>query len=194
MDGVALASVISSASVAALTLTINAAGKRGDRKHVTNLEFQKRVWDTKSAALLSLIKTCEAINAAVTDPDADRETRQAAVWWRFHDVAFTKHTPELVAYASKTLNSRAWNLEREMQRASKTNALYLSMTNDAAIHDARRAKEEAIDRADFDAAARHRDEEKQYTRTLGAESGIDLDMVYRLCIDAVAEAREDLRS
>jgi hypothetical protein len=117
MDGVALASVISSASVAALTLAINAATKRGDRKHVTNLEFQKRVWDTKNSALLSLIQTCEGITAAATEPDADRENRQAAVWWRFLGVQFTIHTPELVAYASESLNSHVGDLQREMQRA-----------------------------------------------------------------------------
>jgi hypothetical protein len=194
MDGVALASVVSTGSVAVLTLVFNATTKRGDRKHDMNLEFQKRVWDTKSTALLSLIQRCESISAAATEPNADREDRQAALWWRFYDSGFTIHTPELVAYASDSLNHHVSDLQREMQRASKADAMVNAMTHDYAVRKARSAKEEAIDRRDYEAAVKYRDEERSHTRALGAESGINLEQVERICRDIVAGAREDLRS
>lgn len=194
MDGVALASVISTGSVAVLTLVFNAATKRGDRKHDMNLEFQKRVWDTKSTALLSLIQTCESISAAATDPNDDHEDRQAALWRRFYDIGFTIHTPELVAYASDSLNHHVSDLQREMQRASKTDAMVNAVTHDYAVREARSAKEEAIDRGDYEAALKHRDEERSHTRALGAESGISVEQVELLCRDIIAGAREDLRS
>jgi hypothetical protein len=53
VDVVALVSVASSGGVAVATLFVNALSKRGDRKHVSNVEFQKRVWQTKSEALLT---------------------------------------------------------------------------------------------------------------------------------------------
>ncbi|MFV8245674.1 hypothetical protein [Mycolicibacterium peregrinum] len=55
MDWTAIVSVSSSAAVALTTLVVNALSKRGDRQHASTLEFEKRVWETKSAALLDLI-------------------------------------------------------------------------------------------------------------------------------------------
>jgi hypothetical protein len=68
------------------------------------------------------------------------------------------------------------------------------MTMDEGIFAARRAKEEAIDRADFEAAANHLDEEREFARTLGRESRIDLEQVEGFCREVIAAAREDLRS
>ena len=103
MDWIALASVISSAIVAALTLVFNAATKRGDRKHATSLEFEKRVWETKSTALLTLIGMCDSIRSAIR-ADTDTERNQAEIFKEFDKNYFRLSRAELLAYAAKSVN------------------------------------------------------------------------------------------
>jgi hypothetical protein len=64
MDVTALASVISSATVAVLTLTVNAATKRGDRKHESQLDYERRIWEDKRTALVAVIGDCHVIRSA----------------------------------------------------------------------------------------------------------------------------------
>jgi hypothetical protein len=190
VDWIALASVVSSGVVAVATLIINAATKRGDREHASSLEFEKRVWDIKSSALLSAISTCGAIRAALRiRADYEVQRRQAAVVREFQQHHFTIATGELVAYAAESVTEPAEHLQRLMIETMFTDALvYL-----AGISDIRKEIEEAIDNGNFELAAALRDREVQTERTAGESSGIDVATVDSLCKTIIKRARDDLR-
>jgi hypothetical protein len=158
MDWIALASVVSSGVVAVLTLVINALTKRGDRKHAASLDFEKRVWEVKNSALLNLITKCESIRSAIRLAEGrDAKGQQAAVYREFEHIRFRLTSAELTAYAAESVNAPVEQLNSLMRRADDTEAYFYFHR----IAEIRRAKEEAIDRADFEAAAKQRDIEGQ---------------------------------
>ena len=65
MDWIALASVLTTGTVAVVTVVSNALTKRGDRKHAAALDYEQRVWESKRAALVEVIGACEAIKAQI---------------------------------------------------------------------------------------------------------------------------------
>lgn len=189
-DGVALASVISTGAVAAASLIINAITKRGDRKHEASIEFEKRVWDIKSHALLSVIKICESIHTAVrihSGMDVDRV--RAAVYREFHRANFRLLTPELLAYAAESVTYEVEKLQRAMQRVLLTDALLYEIQ----VDEARKEKELAIDEGDFDRAANVHNREVAMDMRLGKSSEIDVNTVSSLCKATILHARNDLR-
>ena len=141
--------------VAVLTVGINALTKRGDRKHATSLEFEKRGWETKSVALLSLIGKCESIRSAV-DPDHDNELNQAAIFRQFDkDDYYALRSAELIAYAAKTVNEPVERLNQLRQQSRSVDALIHLHKLPAIIKD----KEEAMDRQDWKATRTHHEHE-----------------------------------
>lgn len=56
--------MVSSAGVAVATLVSNAWLKRGDRKRERTLDRERRVWEAKSAALITVIANCSTLHAA----------------------------------------------------------------------------------------------------------------------------------
>ena len=58
MDWIALASVVTSGVVGISGKATDAWSRRGDRKHESKLETDKRVWEAKDAALTALIDIC----------------------------------------------------------------------------------------------------------------------------------------
>ena len=98
MDAVAIVSVAISGGVALATLVFNWLMRRGDREHTSSLEFEKRVWERKSTALLDLVAQCQAILEAIARDAGDLDTahRQFAVLQTFHQVHFRLEAPELV--------------------------------------------------------------------------------------------------
>jgi hypothetical protein len=190
MDWIALASVVSSAAVAILTLVINALTKRGDRKHAASLDFEKRVWETKSGALLDLIAKCESIRSAIRLAEVrGAESQRAAVYGVFDDNHFRLTSAELTAYAAGSVNAPVEQLHSLMQQAYRTFAgIYF-----ARLQASRKAEEEALDNADFEAAGIHHDDEVENERLVARESGIDVAAVDVLCSRIIAQARKDLR-
>jgi hypothetical protein len=190
MDWIALASVVTSGVVAVLTLVINALTKRGDRRHAASLDFEKRVWEAKSSALLKLITKCELIRSMIRlTEERNVERQRAAVFRVFDDSHFSLTSAELTAYAAGSVNAPVEQLHSLMQQAYDTEALVYSHQ----IEEIRREKEEAIDRADFEAAARQRDREVQTEMAIGQISGIDVAAVDVLCSRIIEQARKDLR-
>ena len=189
MDWIALASVISSGLIAALSIITNAVTKRGDRKHAMSLEFEKRGWETKSAALLSLIGKCKSIRSAV-DPDQDNERNQAAIFRRFDKHYYDGlSSPELIAYAAKSVNEPVERLYRMMQQSRSVDALIYFHR----LPDIIQEKEDAMDRQDVPAAATHRDHEVETLKLVGRTSGIDVASVESLCNTIIEQAQKDLR-
>jgi hypothetical protein len=191
MDGTALASVISSGSVAALTLVINAMTKRGDRKYATNLEFQKRVWDIKSTALFEVIRKCEAIRVTIPESlEPDDELRAANAFCMFDAEGFSLTTPELFAYASRSVNEVVERLDRLM-RASQVDAALLLLP---LRRELKAARDEAEDQGDNDKAASIIAKQMETLKQLGRESGIRVGAVNSLCERIIDHARNDLRA
>jgi hypothetical protein len=190
-DWTALVSVISSAVVAVVTLVVNALMRRGDRKHAVSLEFDKRVWDAKSTALLALIEKCDVIRMTIRESERHGAAyRQGALYWVFHENFFLPGGPALTAYAAPSVNHLVDQLNQIMRQTISTDALlYVGR-----IPEFRKQIEEAIDRGDFEGAARTRDEEVETMDAMGKASGIDVPAVDKLCGDLIAAARRDLRS
>jgi hypothetical protein len=193
----ALAAVVFSGLVALLTIVVNAVMKKGDWKHAAELEHGKRVWDTKSGALLDAIRTCERIRAAIRrhEPEGDEALRQAAVWQVYHDCMYSISTPELVAYASSAVNEPIQKLHADMQRASRTDAAVMQYLIDQKVSKLRLQKEKAIEDQNFDLALEIRDAERAANdrHAVGEATGIDVAAVSQWCDAIIAAAREDLR-
>ena len=94
VDWIALASVVSSAVVGISGKTSDALSKRGDRKHLSKIEFDKRVWDTKSTALTALISVCLDVSdkcelrdtiSSNIDPERNRKILSVLALDRAHD-------------------------------------------------------------------------------------------------------------
>jgi hypothetical protein len=184
-----LASVISSGVVAVVTLVVNAMMKRGDRKHTTSLEFDKRVRDAKSAALLALIEKCTVIRRAIRDSEKHGVTyQQAAVYNAFREYYFVPGEPALTAYAAPSVNALIDEFNQLMLQSMSTDALlYVGR-----IPELRRQIEAAIDQQDFSKAATHRGEEVETMHAMGKLSGIDVAAVNALCDKLIATAQRDL--
>ncbi|MCV7064993.1 hypothetical protein H7H51_03420 [Mycolicibacterium farcinogenes] len=188
MDWTAIVSVSSSAAVALTTLVVNALSKRGDRQHASTLEFEKRVWETKSTALLDLISKCEKLRSSMRESDSN-ERQQAAVLSMFVRSTMVLSSAELLAYAAKAVNDPAEELQRIFYRAMETEAFLMVID----LNEAQQTKESAIDELDFDKAAAARKKERELLAAVGLHSGINVPAVKRLCHQIIAEARRDLR-
>ncbi|MGV0804812.1 hypothetical protein [Mycolicibacterium setense] len=189
MDWTAIVSVSSSAAVAVVTLVANALSKRGDRQHATTLEFEKRVWEAKSGALLDLIAKCEMLRSSMRASDS-YERQQAEVLRTYvRGRNMTLPSAELLAYAAKAVNDPAEELQRILAHAMETEA-FLTLID---LDEARQAKETAIDERDFSKAAAIRARELELLTAVGLHSGINVPVVKQLCDRVIGEARRDLR-
>lgn len=74
MVDIATVSVVSSAAVALGTLAVNFIGSERQRKHESDLDFEKRVWAQKSEALFSLMEECRFLaDSDLPITDTNRE-------------------------------------------------------------------------------------------------------------------------
>jgi hypothetical protein len=158
VDWLAFASVVSSATVATATIAVNALSKRGDRKHASELDFEKRSWDLKSAALLELVGVCVEIDRGVDKSDA-LPTLRVDELLRV-DRALVKARGSVGATASALAHERT-------AVAMEALIAYFDDSLGDARADLVRAtlygdlKESAVDEADFTRAAEFRDLERQ---------------------------------
>jgi hypothetical protein len=191
MDWVALASVISSGAVAVATLVANGLMRRGDRKHTSSLEFEKRVWEKKSTALLDLISHCQAILQTLDHDAADLESQrqQFAVLQTFHQVNFRLEAPELIAYASPAVKAAVSQLQQVVTRVQRTSDERQMVTEDYALT----PDYLGVDEDEFEHLTVARTREIELERRLGELSGIDLDSVRELCVKIIGHSRADLR-
>lgn len=163
VDVIALASVISSATVATATIVINAATKRGDRKHASTLDFEKRSWDLKSAALLDVVGVCVEIRRRV--PAGSTEFLTVA---ELRDVE--RVTSKLRGSVGATVTALA-----DPKTADAIGGVLLDLPHLAEYlvsqaSMAREMKEAAIETNDFETAARYRQSEQSSVESLESMS------------------------
>lgn len=90
MVDIATVSVVASAAVALGTVAANFIGGERQRRHETDLDFERRVWERKSEALFSLMKECRSLADAdlpITDKNRQRYALDLSkALDRLHDV------------------------------------------------------------------------------------------------------------
>ncbi|WP_374159101.1 hypothetical protein ACEWX3_07715 [Mycobacterium sp. G7A2] len=191
MDWIALAAVLSSGLVAVASLIINALTKRGDREHASTLEFEKRVWESKSDALVRLIGACEIIRlASRRTVGQDVEIRQYTVVEAVIEVWPNLDMSSLLAYAVDIVTSKAKMLEGIHAGFRRMPELLIQRER---LSDIQEKKEAAIAQKQFEVAADWRQKEVGVAREIGRLSAIDVEAVDRLCAEIVDLARKDLR-
>lgn len=191
MDAVALASVVSTGITAVATILVTAATKRGDRKHMTVLEFDRRAWETKSQALIAVIGRCHAIRAHAIASAPD-DTTQAGIGQRTWEIlelgARLQSEASLVAYAHNSVITRLDELYAILNR-SYQQCFYEIVEVD--IH--KKDKEDAIEKGQFGAAATIYDSQKAAHAKLGAAANLDFEDIAERAQLVVTAARRDLR-
>lgn len=184
-------SVVGSTLVALVALIVNAAGRRGDRKHAAGLAFEARVAEAKSAALLQLIANCQRIIDAVEsgDDSIGMARMQFRVFREFYRLVFRIDSPELIAYGSRDVNAAVSDLQQVMGRTQRTEAAFQVL----GVERCQKDKEDAILKGDFDGAADYHFKQRELEAAIGAKSGVCVDEVMRLCQGLLEQARSDLR-
>lgn len=74
---IATVSVVSSATLAGLTIAANVYSGERQRRHETDLDFEKRVWERKSEVLLKVIEECRTLIASVEPVTDDNRLNYA---------------------------------------------------------------------------------------------------------------------
>lgn len=196
-DWVALAGIASTAFVAVAAQVGTAATKRGDRKHASQLDFNKRVWDSKSAALVSVITQCQFLkDAADVDlPDIrstyrDPRRRRGSVVMACEELGnlYDGIGADLLAFADKSVAKPFAEVSKLVNRErSQHHSLLLRIQ--------RRKTEEAqaVDEMDSEASNRFRNFEAAAQSVLGDASTLDVDALVKLCDQTIDAARKDLR-
>ncbi|GAA4757395.1 hypothetical protein GCM10023350_48760 [Nocardioides endophyticus] len=112
MVDIATVSVVSSAGLAALTIAANVFTGERQRKHESDLDFERRVWDKKSEALFVVIETCEELIEA-PDPEGESDQWLAFGLSRLLD-ALTANRAAVDAFASSTCRNELTSLIKAM--------------------------------------------------------------------------------
>lgn len=200
VDWVALAGIGSTAAVGLGAQLGTALTKRGDRKHASQLDFDKRVWEAKSAALVSVIAKCERLRDAVdVDPPGGRSPvdqsrdarRRQLVLTTFDRIGLGLQSgdgADLLAYASKPVTEKVAKLTKLLSYEYVQQLDYIDTLGDVRVE-----IESAIDNQNFELAAALRQREREIQTSLGNVSNLDVDAVKKLCDEIIAAARKDLR-
>jgi hypothetical protein len=194
----AIASVVSSGTVALATLIVNALTKRGDRKHESRLDYERRIWEDKRTALVAVIGDCQAIRSACSsDPpgfigqDTPLEARKRYGILRTFDTVqgdLLKREGALVAYADRSVWVPFEKLTRTVNSEIEEHFEALSVMEPYL----REKKEAAIDANDFTAAAEFREDEKRTRHSTAMSCTLDIDTLRDLCAMIIDSARADL--
>lgn len=199
-DWVALAGIASTALVAVAAQVGTALTKRVDRKQAFQLDFDKRVWEAKSAALVSVIAKCQRLKDATdVDPpggpsprDTNREARRKLLVIQEFDAIgldlYGGTGADLLAYADESVRKPFAELSKLI-----SHEYVQQMERLVEIESIKRAKESAVDEADFDVSASLRQQEVKAEIALGNASTLEVDALAKLCDQILEAARKDLR-
>ncbi|BBX06931.1 hypothetical protein [Mycolicibacterium aichiense] len=201
-DWVAIAGISGTAFVAITSQAVNALMKRGDRKHESQLDFEKRVWEAKSAALVEIVTKCQRLkDAADVDPpggpspsDTRRDgRRRVQVLMEFGAIGrdlYGGAGASLLAYADQSVTKPVAALSKLLSHEHTkviSQAGYLEYLQeelesmiDSGGGSAKRFDElqEEIDDAEV---------------RIGSESTLNVDEVEKLCSEILGAARRNLR-
>lgn len=201
VDWIAFASVVSSGTVALATLVVNAATKRGDRQHAAALDYEKRVWEAKSAALIEVIGACEAIIAALRFVETASEPLKTLVergklWRAYAFEAILDHQDDLTGNASAAL--AAYSSEPLRAAMGDLRALTDAVLSHGGSYEFARKEIElkrtaALERQDMvEVVDAWREGEKQAAE-LSQRLRFERDELRELCERVIEAARQDLR-
>lgn len=192
MDWVPLVAVITTGFVAVASLGVNWLMQRSNHKHTSTLEFEKRTWETKSAALLNLIGVCQSVlDAIAADPNRERSHTQYAVHQVFDGAAYRLETPELIAYASEQVRDEVSKLQAVVSSVERKRGEMDVVTDSYNFAPEYFGFDE--DDPMFEFHPEYMRQEEELTRRLGELTGINLDEVSTLCASIIQYARDDLR-
>jgi hypothetical protein len=187
-DIVSLAAVISTGSVALATLVINAATKRGDRKHGADLAYSKRYWDAKNRALLRLINGCSSIVSLCPPPGGERDPKAMLTVWRaLLDADLnSEENAAVAAYGSNEVLIWLRDLRKLIFPTARPDLI-------GELHYLREVKRAATDKGDFTAVDRYNEREQEVLAKLEPFSlYLDTNGVKELCNKIIGAARTDL--
>jgi hypothetical protein len=201
-DWVALAGIGGTAFGAFTTQAFTAWTKRGDRKHTSQLDFEKRIWEAKSAALVEIIAKCQRLKDATdVDPpggpspsDTHREgRRRTLVLMEFDAIGIDLYGgvgANLLAYADKSVNKPVATLSKLLSHE------YSQVMGQVKNLEELREEMDAV-LADGGVSMRRFDELQadlnEAEKRLGNESTLDVDKVEKLCSEILNAARKNLR-
>lgn len=201
-DWVAIAGIAGTAFGAFTTQAFNAWTKRGDRKHASQLDFEKRVWEAKSAALVEIITKCQRLKDATdVDPpggpspsDTTRESRRRMlVLLEFDAIDIDLYGgvgSNLLAYADESVNVPVATLSKLLSHEYAH--VMRQVTN---LDELREEMDEFI--AGEGGSGKRFDELRnaidEAELRLGNESTLDVNKVEKLCSEILHAARKNLR-
>lgn len=134
MGWLPVAAVVFPNVVAFTALVTTALTRRGDRQHASSLEFEKRLWEKKSTALLDLINLCQNIIDDIdAEPDRENAHIQFSVLRAFENADYRANTPELIAYASPAVKAVASDLQQVMTNVQRLRADMDIVTDDYTV-------------------------------------------------------------
>lgn len=201
-DWVALAGIASTALVAVAAQVGTALTTRGDRKHTSQLDFEKRVWEAKSAALVSVIAKCQRLKDAtelhpsdvpvsadpfnIVDPSRKFKTMReiAALGPDLYDGIGA----DLLAYADESVTKPFAELSKLIRHKYAEIWISLEFVD---LH--AKARGEAKQRGDDKAVVAHLSKQIAAETKAGRKSDLDVDALVDLCDRILYAARKDLR-
>lgn len=195
MDSTAIASVVSSATVALATLGVNAWTRRSDRRHESELDYARRTWEAKSSALITVISKCDTIRSAVPsvtfiDEQQFMAHRRIAIITAFELVgsSLANQAEALLAYSPKSVWELVARLNTIIRQERKDHAADL-----VRIKTYREEQESLVESLDLKEASRFYERELKTAYKMGESCTLDIDSVHALCDSIIDAARKDLR-
>jgi hypothetical protein len=202
LDWVALAGIGGTAFGSFTTQALNAWTKRGDRKHTSQLDFEKRIWEAKSAALVEIIAKCQQLKDATdVDPpggpeplDTDRAgRRRRLVLLEFDAIGLDLYGgvgANLLAYADKSVTQPVATLSKLLSYEYTRVAIQVVRVQ--------HLQEEIDEFVSGGGGSGKRFDELQAElgeaeMHLGNDSALDVDKVAKLCREILEAARKNLR-
>lgn len=202
VDWVALAGIGGTLFGAVITQAFNAWTSRQDRKHSSSLEFEKRVWESKSAALVEIIAKCQRLlDAADVDPpsgpsssDSSRESqRRRAVLLAVNEIGMDLYGGmggSLLAYGHESVIKPVATLSKFLSHE------YMQVIRQVKVVEAIQERvSEFIDGGGGTAGEFYQimSDLERAEADLGDLSTLDVSRVEKLCIEIRDAARKDLR-
>lgn len=213
VDWIALASVVTSGVVGISAKATDALTKRGDQKFESKREYEKRVWDAKSAALTTVIAVCLDISGKCElrttgspkiDPERNRRTLALHALDRAHERFDADGvTGAVVAFSTDSMRRQLRSLLSTIDAERRTHADDL-----AEIRRANESIGDIMDRLgalDISTIGTSEDNDlwgrprSQVKRSAAAEDhmvdncDLDIEALKRVSESVIAEARKDLR-
>ncbi len=182
---IATVSVVSTAAVAGLTIATNVYTGERQRRHETDLDFEKRVWERKSEVLLKVIQECQRLRASDDPVTEDNRVTYALNLSRMLDTLHDTR-PTVEAFASSRCRESLTDLIDAFEKSGVK-------------YDVGRRAEHWLDKAlktglaDMESRRRYRDWRQKAEEEAVADFGPDLTDLRARAERLLEAARESVR-